>query len=152
MRRKEKEILDREEIESIIKKADVCRLAFSVDNNPYIVPLNFGYKENCLYFHTAKVGKKIDMIKTNNRVCFEMDIDHEVVKAGNPCDWNMKYRSVIGYGKAFVLEDIDDKRLALDIIVEHYSGRVNEYKEKLVDHLAIIKVQVESMTGKKSGY
>ncbi len=55
-------------------------------------------------------------------------------------------------GSAFLLEDIDEKRLALDIIVEHYSGRVNEYKEKMVEHLAVIKVQIESMTGKKSGY
>ena len=152
MRRKEKEVVDREEIESIIKKADVCRLGLSDNNIPYIVPLNFGYRDNCLYFHTPRVGKKIDMIKTNNRVCFELDIDHEVVKAENPCDWNMKYRCVIGYGRAFLLEDIDEKRLALDIIVEHYSGRVNEYKEKLVDHLAVIKVQIETMTGKKSGY
>jgi len=144
--------LDREEIESIIRKADVCRLGLSVDNTPYIVPLNFGYKENFLYFHTAKVGKKIDMIEGHSRVCFELDIDHEVVKAENPCDWNMKYRSVIGYGRAFLLEDIEEKRRALDIIVEHYSGRISEYKKKMVDHLAIIKVQVENMTGKKSGY
>lgn len=152
MRRKEKEILDREEIESIIKKADVCRLGLSDKNIPYIVPLNFGYKENCLYFHTAKAGKKIDMIKTNNRVCFEMDIDHEVVRAENPCDWNMKFQSVIGYGRAFLLEDIDEKRQALDVIIEDYSGQTGEYAEKLVDRLAVIKVQIESMTGKKSGY
>ena len=152
MRRKEKEILDREEIESIIKKADVCRLGLSDHNIPYIVPLNFGYKENCLYFHTPKVGKKIDMIKGNNRVCFELDIDHEVVRADNPCDWNMKYQSVIGYGRAFLLEDIDEKRQALDVIIEHYSGQTGEYAEKLVDRLAVIKVQIESMTGKKSGY
>ena len=144
--------MDREEIESIIKKADVCRLGLSDNNTPYIVPLNFGYRDRCLYFHTPKVGKKMDMIKTNNRVCFELDIDHEVVRAENPCDWNMKYRSVIGYGRAFLLEDIDEKRRALDIIVEHYSGRLNEYDEKLVNRLAIIKIQVESMTGKKSGY
>ena len=152
MRRKEKEILDREEIESIIRKADVCRLGLSDNNIPYIVPLNFGYRDSCLYFHTPKVGKKIDMIKGNNRVCFELDIDHEVVRADNPCDWNMKYQSVIGYGRAFLLEDIDEKRQALDVIIEDYSGQTGEYAEKLVDRLAVIKVQIESMTGKKSGY
>ena len=152
MRRKEKEILDREEIESIIRKADVCRLGLSDNNIPYIVPLNFGYRDSCLYFHTPKVGKKIDMIKGNNRVCFELDIDHEVVRADNPCDWNMKYQSVIGYGRAFLLEDIDEKRQALDVIIEHYSGQTGEYAEKLVDRLAVIKAQIESMTGKKSGY
>ena len=152
MRRKEKEILDREEIESIIRKADVCRLGLSDNNIPYIVPLNFGYRDSCLYFHTPKVGKKIDMIKGNNRVCFELDINHEVVRADNPCDWNMKYQSVIGYGRAFLLEDIDEKRQALDVIIEHYSGQTGEYAEKLVDRLAVIKVQIESMTGKKAGY
>ncbi|MBW2049106.1 MAG: pyridoxamine 5'-phosphate oxidase family protein [Deltaproteobacteria bacterium] len=150
MRRKEKEIMDRGEIESIIGKAVVCRLAFSVDNKPYVVPLNFGYRDECFYFHTARKGKKIDMIKTNNRVCFELDVDHQVVMAKDPCDWNMRYRSVIGYGRAFLLEGIEEKRRALDIIVEHYSGEVKEYKEGLVEHLAVIKVQVESMTGKKS--
>ena len=139
-------------MESIISKANVCRLGLSVDNIPYIVPLNFGYRDNCLYFHTPKVGKKMDMIKTNSRVCFEMDIDHEVVRAENPCDSSMKFRSVIGYGRASLLDEIEEKRRALDIIVEHYSGQVNEYKEKMVDHLSVIKVQVESMTGKKSGY
>lgn len=139
-------------MESIISKANVCRLGLSVDNIPYIVPLNFGYRDSCLYFHTPKVGKKMDMIKTNNRVCFEMDIDHEVVRAENPCDSSMKFRSVIGYGRASLLDEIEEKRRALDIIVEHYSGQVNEYKEKMVDHLSVIKVQVESMTGKKSGY
>ena len=152
MRRKEKEILDREEIESIIRKADVCRLGLSDNNIPYIVPLNFGYRDSCLYFHTPKVGKKIDMIKGNNRVCFELDINHEVVRADNPCDWNMKYQSVIGYGRAFLLEDIDEKRQALDVIIEDYSGQTGEYAEKLVDRLAVIKVQIESMTGKKAGY
>lgn len=139
-------------MESIISKANVCRLGLSVDNIPYIVPLNFGYRDSCLYFHTPKVGKKMDMIKTNSRVCFEMDIDHEVVRAENPCDSSMKFRSVIGYGRASLLDEIEEKRRALDIIVEHYSGQVNEYKEKMVDHLSVIKVQVESMTGKKSGY
>ena len=139
-------------MESIISKANVCRLGLSVDNIPYIVPLNFGYRDSCLYFHTPKVGKKMDMIKTNNRVCFEMDIDHEVVRAENPCDSSMKFRSVIGYGRASLLDEIEEKRRALDIIVEHYSGQVNEYKEKMVDHLSVIKVQVQSMTGKKSGY
>ena len=150
MKRKEKEVSDRDEIESIIRRADICRLAFSVDNRPYIVPLNFGYKGECLYFHTAAAGKKIEMIRQNNNVCFELDIDCALVKSETPCDWTMKYQSVIGYGKAFILTDVEKKRRALDIIVEHYSGRPVGYKEKLVDRLAVIKVEIESMTGKKS--
>jgi nitroimidazol reductase NimA-like FMN-containing flavoprotein (pyridoxamine 5'-phosphate oxidase superfamily) len=151
MRRKEKEIHDRAEIEAVIRKADICRIGLSVDNRPYIVPLNFGFEGNCLYFHTAREGQKIDMIRQNNTVCFELDADCHVVRAENPCDYSMTYRSVIGYGTASLLTDTEEKRRALDVIMEHYSGRPGEYPEKLLDRLAIIKVDIDGMTGKRSG-
>ena len=78
MRRKEKEITDKAEIESIIKQSVVCRLAMSVDGSPYVVPLCFGYAEDVLYLHSAQEGKKIEMLKQNNAVCFEFDIATEV--------------------------------------------------------------------------
>ncbi|MEA1964472.1 MAG: pyridoxamine 5'-phosphate oxidase family protein [Candidatus Aerophobetes bacterium] len=153
MRRKGKEIKDKNAIESIIKRATVCRIALSENNVPYIVPLSFGYKDNCLYFHSAKEGKKIDIIKKNNNLCFEFDIENELVKAEDACNWDMKYYSVIGCGKAFLVEDFEEKREALDIIMEHYSGKSSfEYPEKTVSNVAIIKVKIESMSGKKSGY
>ena len=152
MRRREKEIEDKEVIESILKRAIVCRIALSEDNMPYIVPLNFGYKNNFLYFHSAKEGRKIDMIRKNNTVCFAIDSDTELLKGEKPCKWSMKYYSVIGFGKAFLVEDLEGKREALDIIMEHYSGRSScEYPEELVNNVTIIKVQIERMTGKKSG-
>lgn len=153
MRRKGKEIKDKNAIESIIKRATVCRIALSENNVPYIVPLNFGYKDNCLYFHSAKEGKKIDIIKKNNNLCFEFDIDNELVKAEDACNWDMKYYSVIGFGEAFLVEDFEEKREALDIMMEHYSGKSSfKYPEKAVNNVAIIKVKIESMSGKKSGY
>jgi len=153
MRRKDKEIKDENTITSIIKRAAVCRIGLSENNVPYIVPLNFGYKDNCLYFHSAREGKKIEMIRSNNTVCFEIDIDHEIVKEENACGWSMKYHSIIGFGKAFFVEGFEEKRKALDIIMEHYSGKSSfEYPEDAVNNAAIIKVKIESMTGKKSGY
>lgn len=152
MRREDKEIRDKKEIESIIEKATVCRIAFSENDVPYIVPLNFGYKDDCLYFHSAADGKKIDIIKQNNQVCFEVDIDQEVVKSETPCNWEMKYRSVIGFGKAFFVDRLSEKRRALNIIVEHYSGDPYEYSEDAINNVAIVKVEIESMTAKKSGY
>ena len=121
MRREDKEIKDNNVIESIIKRAIVCRIAFSENNIPYIVPVIFGYKDNCLYFHSAMEGKKIDIIKQNNNVCFEFDIDQELVKSKNSCSCSMKYYSVIGFGKAFFIDDIEEKRMALNIIMKHYS-------------------------------
>jgi nitroimidazol reductase NimA-like FMN-containing flavoprotein (pyridoxamine 5'-phosphate oxidase superfamily) len=152
MRRKDKEIKDQKEIEAIIEKATVCRVAFSENDVPYIVPVNFGHEDDRLYFHSAPEGRKTEIIKKNNRVCFEMDVDQEVVKSATPCDWEMNYRSVIGFGKAFLVDDLEEKRRALNIIVDHYSGNPYEYPENALRDVAIVKIEIESMTGKKSGY
>jgi len=155
LRRKDREVKDKETIESIIKGATVCRIALSENNVPYIVPVAFGYKDNCLYFHSAPQGRKIDVIKQNNNVCFELDIDCELAKKSEqPCSWSMKYRSVIGFGKAFFIDGVKEKRTALNIIVEHYSGNPNEYPypEDVISNMAVIKVEIDSMTGKQSGY
>lgn len=152
MRRKDREIEDRDAMESILREATVCRVAFSVNDIPYVVPLNFGYEDGCLYFHSAPEGKKIEMIKQNRNVCFEVDIDHELVEAEKACDWTVRYRSVIGFGKAFLVDDPEEKRRALDVIVGHYSDRSYEYTSEAVSRVAIIRVEIESMTGKQSGY
>ncbi len=152
MRREDKEIEDKKEIESIISRYDVCRIALCENNSPYIVPMCFGYRDNCLYFHSAADGKKIDMIKKNNRVCFEFDIHEGLIKSANLCDWDVEYYSVIGSGKAFFIENPEEKIRALNIITEHYSGAVHEYRKNSVDNVRIIKVEIESITGKKSGY
>ena len=152
MRRKDKEIKDKAVIESIIKRATVCRIGLCENNVPYVVPLVFGYKDNCLYFHSAPKGRKIDTIKRNNNVCFELDTDLQSVKSETACSWDMKYYSVIGFGKAFFVDDLEEKRKALNIIMEHYSGNPHEYPTNEINKVAIIKVKIDSMTGKKSGY
>jgi nitroimidazol reductase NimA-like FMN-containing flavoprotein (pyridoxamine 5'-phosphate oxidase superfamily) len=153
MRRKEREIQAREALENILRRATVCRLAMSVDDEPYIVPLNFGYRDHALYFHGAREGKKIDMLRKNRRVCFEIDMDHEMVRAETPCDWTFKYRSVIGFGKAELITEPEAKRNALDIIMEHCGASAPyPYREKGFEKACIIKVTIESMTGKQAGY
>ena len=152
MRRKEKEITDRATIESIILRSSVCRLALSEDSRPYIVPLCFGYKDNALYFHSARKGRKLDILKKNNKVCFEFDIDHEVVQAEDPCKWSMKYRSVIGYGKASLIDDPESKRSGLNSIVQHYAGSSLTYADAILKGTVLVKVEIESMRGRKSGY
>jgi nitroimidazol reductase NimA-like FMN-containing flavoprotein (pyridoxamine 5'-phosphate oxidase superfamily) len=147
-----KAIHDRDEIEAIIRGSLACRLALSDDNRPYVVPLSFGYENNTLYFHSASEGKKVEILKKNTNVCFEFDIDHEVVQAEKPCKWSMKYRSVIGFGKGSLVEDLEEKRKGLDAIMQHYAGRSFEYLEPAIESTVIIKVEIESMTGKKSGF
>ncbi|WXG42030.1 MAG: pyridoxamine 5'-phosphate oxidase family protein [Candidatus Freyarchaeum deiterrae] len=152
MRRKNQEITDKKVIESVIKKAEICRIAFSENDTPYIVPVVFGYKENCLYVHSAREGKKIDIIRKNNKVCFEFEVDVELVKSENVCKWGVKYYSVIGFGKASLVDGVKEKKRALDIIMEHYSDDSYEYSEEFVNKLIIIKILIESLTGKKSRY
>jgi len=149
MIRKDREITSRAEMESIINKAFVCRLGMADENGPYIVPLSFGYKEGSLYFHCAIKGRKLDILKKNKRVCFEIDTDHEIVESDKACKWGMKYKSVIGMGNASFIEDMDLKKKALDIIMRHYSGRSFEFEEKEVNRVVIFKIEIESMTGKK---
>lgn len=152
MRRKDKEINELAVIESIISRAHVCRLALSDEDRPYVVPLCFGYTDNTLYFHSAREGKKLDILRKNNKVCFEFDIDHELVEADEACDWGMKYRSVIGFGEASLIEDPEAKRSALDVIMKHYAVRPYKCTNKPVEGLIIIKVDIENLTGRKSGY
>jgi nitroimidazol reductase NimA-like FMN-containing flavoprotein (pyridoxamine 5'-phosphate oxidase superfamily) len=153
MRKKEREIKERKEIDSVIHRSRVCRLAMSERDCPYVVPLCFGYKDNALYFHTAMKGMKMDILKKNSRVCFEFDLDHEMVTSTNPCDWGIKYRSVIGFGNAVLLERSEPKKKALQIILEHYGAKGPfSYTEKGFRKTMIVKVDIESMTGKKAGY
>jgi uncharacterized protein len=151
MRKKEKEIADFREIEAILIKADICRLGLSDGGIPYIVPLNFGYRDRTLYFHTGHEGKKIDILKKNNMVCFEADIDAELIRADVACGWSMKYRSVVGTGRAVFVEDRSEKAQALDIIMTHYSENVGwTYREKSFEKACIIKVVIDDISGRAS--
>jgi nitroimidazol reductase NimA-like FMN-containing flavoprotein (pyridoxamine 5'-phosphate oxidase superfamily) len=151
MRRAEKDIKDRQTIESILERATVCRLGLCSHGLPYVVPLSFGYEDQRLYFHSAPEGRKIDTIKENPNVCFEVDVDEEYVAADVPCDWTVRYRSVIGFGKARLVKETEQKRKALDVILGHYGRGPFAYAEGAADKVAVIEVQVESLTGKHSG-
>jgi uncharacterized protein len=153
MRRNDREITDVGEIESVIAMADVCRLAFAQGDIPYIVTLNFGYKEGskpCLYFHSAGEGRKIEMIRKNNHVCFEMDTDHVLYGGKKGCDWGMRFRSVVGYGDLSILTEKDEKIRGLDCIMSHYSDRNEfQYDDKMINKTIVIRLDITEMTGKK---
>ena len=150
MRRKDKEVTDKKAIEDIILRSTVCRLGMCDRHYPYIVPLCFGFKDNTLYFHSAPKGKKIDILKKNPNVCFEFDIFTQVIKSAKACKWGMTYRSVIGYGKASFVTDENLKRQAFDIIMKQYADGSFLYEETSLTSTVIIKVNIESMTGKNS--
>lgn len=153
MRRKDREVKDIKDIESIITNSDVCRIALTDNNTPYIVTMNFGYSggdHKCLYFHCATEGRKLDMIKKNNSVCFEMDTDHEIYKGETGCDWGMSFSSIVGFGKISIVEDRDSRIKGLNLIMAHYSSQnVFSFDEKIMEKTIILRLDIEEMTGKR---
>ncbi|RLC23258.1 MAG: pyridoxamine 5'-phosphate oxidase family protein [Deltaproteobacteria bacterium] len=150
MRRKEKEIKDTKEIEKILEEASVCRLAMVDGDKPYIVPMNFGYRDGILFFHSAKQGRKIDLIKKNPNVCFEVDQLIRFKKAKMACEWGLEYKSVIGSGRALLLDNIEEKIKSLHIIMSQYSQRTFEYPDEMLEKTLVIKIVIDRITGKQS--
>ena len=148
MRRKEREIKDRKVIDVIIRRCRVCRLAMCDEGQPYVVPLNFGYDGQFLYFHSALEGRKIDIIKRNNRVCFEFDILHDIVKAKLACDWGAKYESVIGSGTVEILNTLKAKKEALECIMRQYGGNANDFSDEILKKTLILCVRIIEISGK----
>ena len=105
MRRTDREIKDAAAIRAIMEEALVCRIGLSDDGMPYVVPMNYGLGENCLYLHCAAEGRKLDILRRNNRVCFEMDLLREIKQGAEPCGWGALYESVIGFGRAVIVEE-----------------------------------------------
>ena len=151
MRKKEYEITDFAEIEEILNRAMVCRIAMADGGRPYIVPMNFGYRNRALYFHTGQAGKKIELLRKNPVVCFEAEVDVEVLRSDTACGFGMAYRSVVGSGTAVFVEDAAGKKEALDIIMAHYDGAGTwEYRESSFERACIIRVGIETITGRKA--
>ena len=151
MRRHDKEIRSRAGIDDVIHAADVCRLALARDNEPYLVPVSFGYDGRSLYIHTAGKGRKIDFIEANNRVCFELEANVRLVRdEGEACDWTFSFESVIGYGTLSELVSPEDKRHGLNQIMQHYSGREWDIPEQRTAATRVWRINIEEVTGKRS--
>lgn len=155
MRRKDREIMELNEIYEIIKKCQVCRVAFFDEEYPYVVPLNFGAtfdgKSFNFYFHGAKAGKKMALIEKNNKVAFEFDCSHKLVSAEKACDYSMEYESVMGNGEIEILSG-DELKKALDHLMRQYSDKAHfEYDEKYMNVMSVYKLKVNHITGKKLG-
>ena len=151
MRRTDKEITTRSEIDEIINKAEVCRLAFAKDNEPYLVPVSYGYDGKSIFVHTAKEGKKIEFLKSNDRVCFEFEIDAKIVTHETiGCKWTASFKSVIGFGKMQRITNEADALFALNQIMLKYSGKEWDFTNKDISRVYLWKIEIEEISGKKS--
>ncbi|HEC97745.1 MAG TPA: pyridoxamine 5'-phosphate oxidase family protein [Nitrospirae bacterium] len=153
MRKSKKEIQNRDIIIELLNSCHAGRLGtISKDGYPMVKPLNFVYHDGKLYFHSAKEGEKIDDIKRDSRVCFEVDQLLAYVKAKNqPCEAGYLYRSVIIKGKAHIIEDREEKLFALRCLMEKYQpqGNYGGFLEKKLVLIVVVRIDIEEMTGKE---
>jgi nitroimidazol reductase NimA-like FMN-containing flavoprotein (pyridoxamine 5'-phosphate oxidase superfamily) len=151
MRRHDKEMPSRTEIDEVIQAAQVCRIAMARNDEPYLVPVSFGYDGEAIYIHTAGAGRKLEFIDANPRVCFELEADVRLVShPSDPCSWTFSFECVIGYGTVSELTEPEDRARGLNTIMRHYSGRQWEISERASATTRVWRIEIESMTGKRS--
>lgn len=152
MTKRELQITDENQIRAILDEAKVLHLGLCVDNEPYVVPMNYGYtmEEGRLtfYLHGALRGKKLDMIRANSRVFVELDCDRVPFEGEKPCQYGLGYSSVMGRGTATVVDDVEEKMKALTVLMKTQTGKDFTFNEQLVSIVSVIRIDVAEFTAK----
>ena len=153
MTKRERQVTDEKQILQILDTAKVLHLGLAVNNEPYVVPMNYGYTmENghlTVYMHSALKGKKLDMIRENSNVFFEIDCDLEPFGEGDiPCQYGMVYSSVMGKGKAIIVEDVEEKIHAMKVLMKTQTEKDFEFNDRLVSIVSVIRIDVTEYTAK----
>ncbi len=151
MRKTNQEITDKSAIEEILSQSKVCRIAMMDNGLPYILPFNYGYRDNTIYIHSAPEGKKIGLLKKDKRVCFEIEFKAEIARDRKACKWATLYRSIVGYGTVEIITDFEEKRNGLEVIMSHngFKGKA-DFEEQQVNAVVILKLNIDSLTAKQS--
>ena len=153
MRLKDKEIVDPAVLDAILRKGQVMHLALAdPQGQPYVVPLGYGYAPGEVVLHGAMKGLKLDLIRQNPRVSFNVVLRPELVRNPDHTEYSMRYISVIGTGEAEILEDPTEKQRCLDVLMGQYGGPQDPLPEDALARTAVIRLRVTSLTGKFSGY
>lgn len=150
-----KDILEKEALENIIRASQVCHMGMVDGNKPYVLAFNFGYAENKIYLHSANRGKKFGILEQNPYVSVFFDTDHKLFARNEVvgCSWRMAYRSVLAEGTASIVTDFDEKVLGLQLIMQQYAHRSDfVFGKPAVDNVAIIRIDVDHMTGRSFEY
>ena len=154
MRRSDREVTDPAVIAGIIDRCTCCRIGFNDDGEVYIIPLSFGYEQAngayTFYFHGAHEGRKLDLIRKNPQVGFEMDANYRLNEADMACGYSARFQSVIGNGIARIVEDTEEKIKGLRLLMEHTAGKREwQFDENMVNAVNVFKIQVTAMSCKE---
>ena len=151
MRRSDREITDLGTIRGIVRACLICRVGLAVDGEPYVVPVSFGFDGESVFFHTARKGRKIDMLTANPRACVQFERGVELVEdPDDACAWTFHFESVIGFGSVVELVDEPDKSRGLNQIMKHYSGRDWHLDPARLALTRVWRVDLEALTAKRS--
>ena len=152
MRRKDREVCDVDEMVRIIETCDSCVVALNDEGFPYMVPLNFGMKREegqiYLYFHCAAKGKKLDLIRKDNRASFEMDCGHRLILDEEGMNCTMGYASVLGHGTIETVPE-EEKFDALTILMSQYHAEGFAFNTDMIKATTVLRLKVLDMTGKR---
>lgn len=151
MRRPEREIAERAQVEAILDRAPVLSLALHDEPAPYVIPVSFGREQGILYVHGSPSGAKIDLIARDPRVGFTAYADYALVTGHGSCDWGARAASVVGTGVARVVNDPAEKLRGLDAIMRHYGDSLPVYKPETLARTCLIAISVRSLRGKRLG-
>ena len=152
MTKRERQVTDEEQITAILDAGKVLHLGLSVNDEPYVVPMNYGYvregEKLVVYLHSAVRGKKLDMIQANSKVFFEIDCDRMPFEGRVPCQYGMVYSSIMGRGTATLVEDPEAKIQAMSILMKTQTGKDFTFNERLVSIVTVIRIDVQEYTAK----
>ncbi|MBR6596299.1 MAG: pyridoxamine 5'-phosphate oxidase family protein [Oscillospiraceae bacterium] len=152
MTKRELQITDLNQIQAILDTAKVLRLGLAVNNEPYVVPMNYGYTMEdgklTLYLHSALRGKKLEMLQTNPKVFFELDCDLRPFEGVKPCQYGLSYSSIMGRGEAVLVEDVEEKMKAMTVLMKTQTGKDFSFNEQLVSIVAVVRIDVTEFTAK----
>lgn len=148
MRRSDREISDRAELDAMLRRENVLHLGLCDGAEPYVVPMNYGYDGTALYLHSALEGRKIEALRANPRVCFTVTAEQQVVPSDVPCGWSVKYRSLIGYGTATLLETAEEKAAGLAALMRQFTDKSFQFPSEALAKTAVIRIEISEMTGK----
>ena len=154
MRRKDREIMDKQRIKDIVEACDCCRLGLADERAPYIVPLNFGYfwegERLFLFFHSAREGRKLELIERNGYAGFEMDTSHNLKRHELACGHSFGFQSIVGTGKISELCGEEERRAGLSMIMEHMTGKNDwEFQPEALAAVAVLRLEVEALSCKE---
>lgn len=149
---RERMVTDPDKIKEILDRSKIVHLGMVDGDEPYIVPMNYGYTledgKLTLWLHCAKRGRKLDVIKANPKVFVEMECDLKPFDGDIACRYGLSYSSIMGKGTAEIVEDIEVKKAALTHLMTTQTGKHFDFEDKMAAIVSIIKVDVSEYTAK----